>query len=138
MQKPKHFLVFKILSVVFLAVFIAGIVLTVKGFGDFENDNFMIGSLMVCFGLFAAVLFGIAGFKPEITKAWVKSAKYIQQENKEDMADIATAQAEIYKDAVTMTADAVKEGLQDTKFCKHCGAKIAADSRFCKECGGEQ
>ncbi len=25
--------------------------------------------------------------------------------------------------------------MQDTKFCEHCGAKIAADAKFCTNCG---
>ena len=138
MQRPKHFLVFKILSAIALAVTIVGIVLMVTGFGNFDNKYFMIGSMMLCLGLFCTFLFGVIGFNPEITKMWMKSAKYIQQENKEDMADMATAQAEMYKDALAMTAQVVKEGVADMKYCKHCGAKIDADSRFCKECGGAQ
>lgn len=138
MKKPLHYLFFKILAAVFALVAIVGIVLSIKGFGNFENNHFMIGGIMTCFGLFAAFAFAVLGFRPEITKMSMKSAKYIQQQNKEDMQEIITTQAEMHKEAVAMTASAVKEGLADTKFCKHCGAKIDEDSRFCKECGGEQ
>ena len=76
-----------------------------------------------------------------MSKLSVKTTKYIQQENKEDMTDIANTNAEIQSDAIKTIASSVKEGFSsedETKFCKHCGAKIDEDSRFCKECGKEQ
>ena len=138
MEKPKHYLVFKILFIVFAIVTVAGIVLSVQGFGNFENNNFMIGGFMGTFGLFATVACAMIGFKPELTRLSTKSAKYIQQQNKEELQEIATAGAKIAKEAVTITAEAVKEGLSETMYCKYCGKKIDRDSRFCKECGGEQ
>ena len=138
MKKPIHYLIFKLLAGVFAIVVVAGLVLAIQGFGDFESNNFMIGGMMSAFGIFATVTCAMIGFKPEMAKMATKSAKYIQQQNKEDLSEIASTQAEIMKDAVETTAGAVKEGLADTKFCKHCGAKIDEDSRFCKECGKEQ
>ncbi len=137
-EKPKHYFIFKLLAIIFLVVTVIGFFLTYTGFGDFQSNNFMIGGFMSTFGLFATVTCAMIGFRPEMTKMATKSAKYLQEQNKEDLQDIATTQAEIQKEAVEMTASAVKEGLSDTKFCKHCGTKIDADSRFCKECGGEQ
>ena len=81
MEKPKHYLVFKILFIVFAIVTVAGIVLSVQGFGNFENNNFMIGGFMGTFGLFATFVCAGVGFRPELTKLSVKSAKYIQQQN---------------------------------------------------------
>jgi uncharacterized membrane protein len=138
MKKPIHYLIFKLLAGVFAIVAIAGVVLAIQGFGDFESNNFMIGGMMSAFGIFATVTCAMIGFKSEMAKMATQSAKYIQQQNKEDLSEIASTQAEIMKDAVETTAGAVKEGLADTKFCKHCGAKIDEDSRFCKECGKEQ
>ena len=138
MKKPGHYLIFKILAGLFLVVTIIGIVFSVQGFGDFENNKFMIGSVMATFGLFCTFTCAMIGFRSEFAKIFTKSAKYIQQENKEDLADMATTAAEITKEAVVITTGAVKEGLSDTMYCKHCGAKIAKDSRFCKECGGAQ
>lgn len=137
-EKPKHFLVFKILSIVFLIVTVIGFGLVFTGFGDFGTNNFMIGGFMSTFGVFATFVCFFIGFKPELAKLSAKSAKYIQQETKEDMKDIATTGAQISEEAVKTTARAVKEGLRDTKYCKHCGAEIDEDSRFCKECGKEQ
>ena len=137
MSKPKHYLVFKILAVIFAAVSVWGIVLSVKGFGDFESNNFMIGSMIMPFGVFLTVTCGLIGFKSEMMKMSTKSAKYIQQENKEDLADIAKTHAEIQKEAVKTTAGAVKEGLTDTKSCKVCGAKVDEDAKFCEYCGAK-
>ena len=138
MEKPRHYLIFKILSAVFFVVTITGIVFVVKGFGDFETNFFMVGGIMFAFGLVGTFACALIGFRPEFTKLAMKSAQYIQQETKAEMMDIVRTGAEIQKGAVTMTAAAVKEGLTETKFCKHCGAKIDEDSKFCKKCGGAQ
>ena len=93
---------------------------------------------MSTFGLFLTVAFLATGFRPEITKMTTKSARYIQQENKEDLTGIANTTADIASGAITKTTRAIKKGIKDTKFCKHCGAEIDADSKFCNNCGGEQ
>lgn len=137
-NKPKHFLIFKILGIVFAVVAIAGFDLAFNGFGDFESNNFMIGGFMSMIGIFCAVFFLLNGFKPEIAKLRTKSAKYIQEENKQDLTELASNTAEISSDAITKTTRAIKKGVKDTMFCKHCGAEIDADSKFCNSCGGEQ
>ena len=137
-NKPTHFLILKILGFVFIAVGIVGIVLSITGFSDFESNNYMIGGLLTCFGLFGGVVCLVSGFRPEIMKITTKSAKYIQQENKEDLTDIANTSADIASGALTKTAKAIKEGIKDNMFCKHCGAEIDKDSKFCKSCGKEQ
>ena len=137
-QKPQHFLIFKILGCVFAVVAIIGFVLVFTGFGDFENNNFMLGGFMSTFGLFLAITFLMLGFKPEIAKISTKSTKYIQQQNQEDLTNIANTTADIAGGAITKTTRAIKKGFKDTKFCKHCGAEIDADSKFCNSCGGEQ
>lgn len=137
-KKPIHFLVLKIVGFIGVCVAITGIVLTIKGFGDFESDNFMIGGFVSVFGIFVGLSGLVAGFRPEITKMITKSNRYIQQENKEDLSDIASTSAEIAKDAVTTTTRAIKEGLSgENVYCKHCGASIDADSKFCNKCGKE-
>ena len=61
--------------------------------------------------------------------------EYIQDQNKQDLADISDNTADIMSGAITKTVQAVKSGLDDTMFCKHCGAQIDADSAFCNKCG---
>lgn len=71
-------------------------------------------------------------------KAAVKVQKSIIEENKEDLKDVANASAEISSEAITKTTRAVKKGLEDKIYCKHCGDKIDADSKFCNSCGKKQ
>lgn len=137
-KKPKFLLILKILGFVFIGVAIAGAVIAFKGFGDFESNNFMLGGIMSSLGSFAGISCLVVGFMPAMTKGMTKTARYIQEENKEDLKDMANTSAEINSEAITKTARSVKEGLKSTKFCKHCGAEIDSDSVFCSTCGKEQ
>ena len=137
-NKPKHFIIFKIIGLIGIILAFIGFVLTFVGFGDFESNNFMIGGFLTTFGLFIGISCLTIGFRPEITKMSAKSAKYIQQENKEDFRDIASNTADITSEAITKTTTAIKKGLDDKIFCKHCGEKIDSDSKFCNKCGKEQ
>lgn len=137
-NKPKHFIIFKIVGFAGIILAIIGFVLIFTGFGDFESNNFMIGGFMATFGLFIGISCLMIGFRPEIAKMSTKSAKYIQQENKEDFRDIANSAADIASEAITKTTTAIKKGLEDKIFCKHCGEKIDSDSKFCSKCGKEQ
>ena len=137
MNRPRHFWIFKIIGIIGAVATVTGIVLTVAGFGDFESNNFMIGSFVAVIGVMMTAL-GIAiGFGPEIAKARAKTLRYIQEENKDDLSAIANNSAEIMSDAVSKTANAIANGVQKTMFCKHCGARIDADSTFCSQCGKE-
>ena len=139
MKKPVVFLLMKIVGIVGIALAIFGFVLSINGFGDFESNNFMIGGFIGVFGLFIGISGLVFGFRSEISKMAAKSARYIQEETREDLTAMASTGAEIVEDAVTRTASAVREGLSgDTVYCKHCGAVIDADSKFCKSCGKEQ
>ena len=138
-KKPRHYLILKIVGFVFVVVAIAGIVLTITGFGDFENNNFMIGGFMTCIGFFVGVSCLIFGFGPEMSRLATKSAKYIQQQNKDDLIDISNTNADIASGAVVKTAKAVKEGLkEENKFCIYCGESIPNDAKFCSKCGEKQ
>lgn len=136
-NQPRHFLIFKIVGVVGIVVAVTGIILTIVGFGDFESSKFIIGIFLGTFGMMAAGMGLTMGFSPEIAKFKAKSARYIQEENKEDLTAIANNAAEIMSDAVSKTSGAITNGIQKTMFCKHCGAKIDADSTFCSQCGKE-
>jgi len=136
--KPIHLIILKIVGFIFLGVTIAGIVLSVKSFDDSKSNNYMIGGIMTCFGLFISIACLMCGFRPEIIKMQTKTSKYIQNQNKEDLKEINTTTAEIKEDAITKTAKAVKKGLKDAKFCKNCGKEIDSDSKFCNYCGTEQ
>ena len=137
-NKPKHFIVLKIIGFIGIILAVIGFVLTFVGFGDFESNNFMIGGFMATLGVFVGVSCLIMGFRPEITKMSLKSAKYIQQENKEEFKDIASTTADIASEAISKTTTAIKNGLDNKIFCKYCGEKIDSDSKFCNKCGKEQ
>ena len=136
-KKPMIFLVFKFLGLIGLVIFVIGIINLINGFGNFEDNSFMIGMFMMPFGFFLGVSCLVMGFKPEITKHTIKTTKYIQKENQEELKEIVSTVSEIHLEAVTATAQAVREGLNQTIYCKHCGQKIDADSQFCKHCGRE-
>ena len=138
MNKPKHFLIFKLIGFVSLMVALAGLVLLIVGFGDFEHNWFLFGMLMLPIGFFGAALGLVNGFMPEISRATARSASYIQKQNKDALKEIANTSAEINKEAVATIASAVSEGLGEKMFCKHCGKRIDADSKFCSFCGKEQ
>ena len=138
MNKPKHFLIFKLIGFVSLMVALAGLVLLIVGFGDFEHNWFLFGILMLPIGFFGAVLGLVNGFMQEISRATARSASYIQKQNKDALKEIANTSAEINKEAVATIASAVSEGLGEKTFCKHCGKRIDADSKFCSFCGKEQ
>lgn len=76
----------------------------------------------------------------ELGNVAVNSKNNIINQNKELLKEMANTQAEINKDAIKTTANAIKEGLNNeaTMYCKHCGNVIDADSKFCKVCGKEQ
>ena len=137
MNSPRHFWIFKIIGVIGAVATVTGIVLAISGFGNFESNNFMIGSFVSVIGV-VMTGFGITiGFGPEIAKLRAKTLRYIQEENKEDLTAIASNSVEIMSDAGSKTAGAIANGVQKTMFCKHCGAKIDADSTFCSRCGKE-
>ena len=90
---------------------------------------------MLTFGLFVGIACLMMGFRPEMTKATIKTAKYIQEQNKEILKDFVSTNAEITSEAVKTTVKAAKEGLKETMYCKYCGKEIDKDSIFCQECG---
>lgn len=69
----------------------------------------------------------------------INSRKNILDANEDTLRDITTRSANINKEGIEITARAIKDGLTGTTiFCKHCGKSIDEDSKFCKFCGKEQ
>lgn len=139
-EKPKHFKKFKIIGFIGIALGMIGVILAINGFSNDEIGSFMLGGFMTCFGFFVGIACLVLGFRPELSKLGIKSAKYIQNENKDDLKDMASTSADIVGDAVTEITRSIKKGLadEDKMYCKHCGELIDADSRFCNRCGKEQ
>ena len=138
-NKPKHYFIFKLAGLAGILISVVGFILLFTGFGNFENDNFMIGGFVLMFGLPMSFIGITIGFGPEIYKMGTQSVKYMQRENKQDLKDISNDAIEIREEAITRATRAMKKGLVDDQmFCKHCGAEIDADSSFCKKCGKQQ
>ena len=92
-NKPSYFLKFKIIGVVGVIAALAGFILAITGFGDFESNNFMIGGFLSVAGIMMGGVGLMLGFLPEIAQARAKAARYIQEKNKEDLLAIARNQA---------------------------------------------
>ena len=81
----------------------------------------------------------IIGFIPSIKRMVIKTRKYLINETKDYMKDIADTKADIASGAITKTVSAVKSGWKGEKMhCKHCGVEIDIDSKYCNKCGGQQ
>lgn len=68
----------------------------------------------------------------------VNMKKDIYDENGDTLRDLAEKDAELSAIKAKKLSRAIKDGLKDEMFCKHCGSTIDRDSKFCKECGKEQ
>lgn len=137
-QKPSHLRILKIIGFIGIGVLIIGVIMVVSGFRDFNSTRFMLGGFMTSVGLFAGFIGITVGFRPEITKLATKTAKYVQEENKEDLTDMADTGADIISGAVKKVASSVNDGMRKSKFCKYCGAEIDEDSLYCSQCGKKQ
>lgn len=134
-KKPKFFLVLKIVAICMLVV---GVTLIVLGTTKYKIDDYMLNPALFAPGIVLTVLSlpcFIISFLPEIQRLGVKTIKYMQNANKEDLKDISTQSVDIRSEAIKNTAKSIKDGIKDTMYCKECGAVIDADSKYCKECG---
>ena len=120
--------------------------------------------LIVFVGMAFMMVFS-TNFRSKMLGRQMKISKSLLEDNKDNFKDLARVGAEMQKEILTENEDVLKEvsskqadiesvgiekkaaafkkgitgdGENDTKFCKHCGAKIEADSIFCKECGKKQ
>ncbi len=156
-QKPKIFLILRIIAIVLL---ITGIVLLVKSFnhdvpamgesGWFEAESTQAGFR---FGGITCIFISLPvfcwSFIPDIRKMSIRTAKYLQQETKDDIKDILDTNMDITRDARQETVDMLADGIsktrgnntetttatKKTKYCSNCGGKISATSKFCEHCG---
>ena len=142
-NKPKIFLVLRIIGFVLLAVgitlIIVGAVQKVPSMGEpgwFGGETAKHGMI---FGGVACCMFScpmiIISFTTHISKTMIKTSRYIQEENKQDLTDLASTNADIVGDSITKTVRSIRKGFKDEKFCKYCGSQIDEDSKFCSQCG---
>ena len=74
----------------------------------------------------------------ELSDYAISTNKEIMEDNIDDLKDINEMKADIDKNYYKKVAHGIKEGLNDSIYCKHCGQVIDNDSSFCKYCGKEQ
>ena len=135
-KKPKIFTVLKVLAPILL---IGGAVMIILGIVLSQGNGPEAGLLVPgVFLVFISIFLLFVAFMPNINKTMIKTAKYLQEDNKDDLTQIMDTSADITKGAITKTAKAVKDGLKDYKYCRFCGEKIEEDSQFCKHCGKKQ
>ena len=114
------------------------------GFGWQIMDVFSSIMMVIFPFLFIGILaFNIANmvspkFRGKMMSRQVKAKKYMMEESRDDIKDIADMSADAGKDAITTVVRAVKDGISEEKiFCKYCGGEIDSDSVFCKHCGSD-
>ena len=74
-----------------------------------------------------------------MAEANIKAREYIVNEYEDTLKETSTKEAEIKKDAITITTKSIMDGINNNKkYCKYCGAKIDNDSLYCKKCGKKQ
>ena len=137
-NRPNELKAFKVFGVIGIILGVFGMFLSLMGLNDFNQGTLMIGGFLTTFGFFIGIPALIIGFLPEISRFTTKTRKYIQQENKEDLQDIANNKSEIVSGAATNLTKAIKKGIKDNKFCQNCGAEISIEAKYCSECGAQQ
>lgn len=137
-KPPKFYTVLRIVGFSMLTIglisLVLGIVLSTSEYGSDKLWLVIPGAMLSTMSFMPIIV----SFSPAIEKAMIEKRRYIQNETKEDLTAIAETSADITKGAVKKTAQAVKEGLKDTKFCKYCGEQIDTDSVYCNKCGKKQ
>jgi uncharacterized protein with PIN domain len=70
----------------------------------------------------------------------INSSKNIIDRNEDKLRDISTKNAEINSKGVEIYAKAIKKGLSDeeTKYCSSCGTLISKKANYCENCGEKQ
>lgn len=137
-KRPKFYRTLKILAIAFFAI---AITLVVIGCTVARIDGLIPNFALLAPGIIliaVSAVLAMIGFSPDLNKLAINMRRTAQMENKDTIQDIANTNAEIATKPITDTVKAVKNGLKDTKYCKHCGAEIDSDSTFCKYCGKQQ
>ena len=128
--------------------------------GIFNIVFIIIFVVAICIFIISFSIFISPKFRAKIMKKQIESTKYMLEESKDSIKDVANLginikenilnenedslknmskkEAEIAGEKIKIYASSIKEGLSQNKvYCKHCGSLIDSDSKFCKNCGKE-
>ncbi len=137
-KPPKLYLILKIIGTILI---LAGIALIIVSLA-IKGENIEATRMGYRFGGICGIIIGgfllYAGFLPLLQKNMIKTQKHIIETNKSDLKDISSDAGDIASQSAKKMATAVKEGLEDKKYCKYCGEAIDSDSIFCPYCGKQQ
>jgi hypothetical protein len=136
MKEPKHFMIFRFVGFLLLfggiTLIILGAVVFRTGRGAGDNAALIVPGIFSCILSIPSLLIG---FATKINKMHIDSIKYIQEENKENIKEIANNSADIVAEPLSKVVKSIKQENKKNKYCKECGASIDLDSKFCKSCG---
>ena len=65
----------------------------------------------------------------------IDSANKILDKKGKDIKHAMDRSTDISSDSIKKVARAIKDGIKDEMYCKHCGASVDSDSNYCKKCG---
>ena len=65
----------------------------------------------------------------------IDSANEILDKKGKDIKRAMDRSTDISSDSIKKVARAIKDGIKDEMYCKHCGASVDSDSVYCKKCG---
>ena len=132
-KEPKFYLICRIIGCILP---ILGIVVLIVWGTTWVPDDLVpaylgSGIALISLGLVCILI----GCIPQMIKFGIRTTRYVQQENKEDLVDVGTTLVKNVRDIKNNAQNSVAE---TTTYCKHCGEKIDAGSKFCNHCGGQQ
>ncbi|NLW69953.1 MAG: zinc ribbon domain-containing protein [Eubacteriaceae bacterium] len=131
----------------------------------FESLFFIVPIIVILVFVFTFLSILSPRFRAKFMSKQIKATKYMVEESREDLTDIASTSGKIMVDsaervigqnksalknmaqdsaditsgAIEQTMRAVKRGLsEESIYCKHCGQAIDGNSVYCKYCGRKQ
>lgn len=125
--------------ILLIIIFIILIVYTISKFGPKIREKTFNKQIIYLKNMVDCNKDDIADLMKTTAKLSENIEKEILDENETIMSYNAKSKANINKDAITITAEAIKDGLSSSKkYCKYCNTSLENDAIYCKKCGKKQ
>lgn len=125
--------------ILLIIIFIILIVYTISKFGPKIREKTFNKQIKYLKNMVDCNKDDIADLMKTTAKLSENIEKEILDENETIMSYNAKSKANINKDAITITAEAIKDGLSSSKkYCKYCNTSLENDAIYCKKCGKKQ